>query len=244
MSLPAFSFATATQIRFGRGEAGRAVPDLAARGQRVLLVQGGTPARADWLAAALEAEGCSVDRLSVAAEPDLAMIEAGVTAARASAAQVVIALGGGAVIDAGKAIAALVPATRPLLDHLEVVGKGLPLDATPLPFAAIPTTAGTGAEVTRNAVIAVPEAQRKVSLRDARMLPWMAIVDPALTDNCPRGVTLASGLDAVTQVIEPYVCTRANPMTDALCRPAIASGLAALMTLMRQEDPDARDQLA
>ncbi|BBU54278.1 hypothetical protein KU6B_05430 [Mameliella alba] len=113
MSLPAFSFATATQIRFGRGEAGRAVPDLAARGQRVLLVQGGTPARADWLSAALEAEGCSVDRLSVAAEPDLAMIEAGVTAARASAAQVVIALGGGAVIDAGKAIAALVPATRP-----------------------------------------------------------------------------------------------------------------------------------
>ncbi|MBY6117694.1 iron-containing alcohol dehydrogenase [Mameliella alba] len=244
MSLPAFSFATATQTRFGRGEAGRAVPDLAARGQRVLLVQGGTPARADWLSAALEAESCSVDRLSVAAEPDLAMIEAGVTAARASAAQVVIALGGGAVIDAGKAIAALVPATRPLLDHLEVVGKGLPLDTAPLPFAAIPTTAGTGAEVTRNAVIAVPEAQRKVSLRDARMLPWMAIVDPSLTDNCPRGVTLASGLDAVTQVIEPYVCTRANPMTDALCRPAIASGLAALMTLMRQEDPDARDQLA
>ncbi|MCR9272384.1 MULTISPECIES: iron-containing alcohol dehydrogenase [Mameliella] len=244
MSLPAFSFATATQIRFGRGEAGRAVPDLAARGQRVLLVQGSTPARADWLSAALEAEGCSVDRLSVAAEPDLAMIEAGVTAARASAAQVVIALGGGAVIDAGKAIAALAPATRPLLDHLEVVGKGLPLNAAPLPFAAIPTTAGTGAEVTRNAVIAVPEAQRKVSLRDARMLPWMAIVDPALTDNCPRSVTLASGLDAVTQVIEPYVCTRANPMTDALCRPAIVSGLAALMTLMRHEDPDARDQLA
>nr|WP_305967746.1 MULTISPECIES: iron-containing alcohol dehydrogenase [unclassified Mameliella] len=244
MSLPAFSFATATQIRFGRGEAGRAVPDLAARGQRVLLVQGGTPARADWLCAALEAEGCSVDRLSVSAEPDLAMIKAGVAAARDGGAQMVVALGGGAVIDAGKAIAALVPATRPLLDHLEVVGRGLPLDAAPLPFAAIPTTAGTGAEVTRNAVIAVPEAQRKVSLRDARMLPWMAIVDPSLTDNCPRGVTLASGLDAVTQVIEPYVCTRANPMTDALCRPAISSGLSALVTLMQEEDPDARDQIA
>ena len=109
---------------------------------------------------------------------------------------------------------------------------------------AIPTTAGTGAEVTRNAVIGVPEARRKVSLRDARMLPALAIVDPALTDGCPRAVTLASGLDAVTQVIEPYVCTRANPLTDALCRDAIPRGLAALIRLMQAEDPQARDEMA
>lgn len=244
MHLPAFTFATATEVRFGRGEARRAVPDLARLGNRVLLVHGSTASRADWLRSALEGEGCSVTGLAVPGEPDLAMIEAGVLAARDADVQVVIALGGGAVIDAGKAIAALIPARRPMLDHLEVVGQGLPLDAAPLPFVAMPTTAGTGAEVTRNAVIAVPEAQRKVSLRDRRMLPRMAIVDPSLTDGCPRAVTLASGLDAVTQVIEPYICTRANPMTDALSRPVIASGLSALVTLMDREDPDARDQLA
>jgi alcohol dehydrogenase class IV len=109
---------------------------------------------------------------------------------------------------------------------------------------ALPTTAGTGAEVTRNAVISVKEHARKVSLRDARMLPRLAIVDPALTDGCPRAITLASGLDAITQVIEPYVCTRANPLTDALCRDASPRGLSALIRLMQAEDAHARDEIA
>jgi alcohol dehydrogenase class IV len=130
------------------------------------------------------------------------------------------------------------------MDHLEVVGRGLPLAAPPLPLAALPTTAGTGAEVTRNAVIEVPEHRRKVSLRDRRMLPDLAIVDPALTDGTPKGVTLASGLDAVTQVIEPYVSSRANPLTDALCRDAIPRGLGALVRLMAAEDAGARDAMA
>jgi hypothetical protein len=125
-----------------------------------------------------------------------------------------------------------------------VVGKGLPLAAPPLPFIAIPTTAGTGAEVTKNAVIGLPDHARKVSLRDDRMLARLAIVDPALTDRCPRAVTLASGLDAVTQVIEPYVSVRATPFTDALARPAIGLGLGALLRLMQAEDPRARDELA
>ncbi|MDN5569093.1 MAG: iron-containing alcohol dehydrogenase, partial [Paracoccus sp. (in: a-proteobacteria)] len=94
------------------------------------------------------------------------------------------------------------------------------------------------------AVIGVPEHARKVSLRDPHMLPCLAIVDPALMDGCPRGVTLASGLDAITQVIEPFVCTRANPLTDALCRDAIPRGMTALMRLMQAEDPAARDDMA
>ena len=224
MTLPGFSFSSAGEIRFGRGAARAALPDLAALGRRVLLVTGADPSRAAWLAGALEAEGLTLARFAVASEPDVACLEAGVAAARELAAEAVIAIGGGAAIDAGKAIAALVPATRPLFDHLEVVGQGLPLDHSPLPFIAIPTTAGTGAEVTRNAVIAVPEARRKVSLRDRAMLPDLAIVDPSLTDNTPRAITLASGLDSITQVIEPYLCSRANPMTDALCRPAIRAG--------------------
>ncbi|MEF9606359.1 iron-containing alcohol dehydrogenase, partial [Paracoccus sp. PXZ] len=97
-----------------------------------------------------------------------------------------------------------------IMDHLEVVGRGLPLAVPPLPYVALPTTAGTGAEATRNAVIGLPEHGRKVSIRDERMLPRLAIVDPALTDHCPRAVTLASGLDALAQVIEPYVSARAT----------------------------------
>lgn len=240
----AFSFMTATEILFGRGQAKQAVARFPALGRHVVLVQGATASRSDWLADGLEAAGCAVLRLTVAQEPDLLLVEAHVAAARGFAADAVVALGGGAVVDAGKAIAALVPATRPTLDHLEVVGRGLPLDDAPLPFVAVPTTSGTGAEVTRNAVIGVPEHRRKVSLRDARMLPRLAIVDPALTDGCPRGVSLASGLDAITQVIEPYVSTRANPMTDALCRDAIPRGLAALRRLMQGEDAAARDEMA
>ncbi|NDR59724.1 iron-containing alcohol dehydrogenase [Aliiruegeria sabulilitoris] len=239
-----FAFATATEILFGRGKARETVPALAALGERIMVVCGADAGRAAWLCDALEAEGRHVLRFQVPGEPDMDLIDAGVSAARAAAVDAVIALGGGAAIDAGKAIAALVPSERPMLDHLEVVGRGLPLEAAPLPFAAIPTTAGTGTEVTRNAVISVPEARRKVSLRDLAMLPRLAIVDPALTDGCPRGVTLASGLDAITQVMEPYLCTRANPLTDALCRDAIPAGLAALPRLMAGEDPEARDAMA
>lgn len=242
--MTAFAFATADMIRFGRGEAVQAVPALVALGKTVLLVTGATPARVGWLKDALEAEGVAVTVFSVAKEPDVALIESGVAVARVAQATAVITIGGGAVIDAGKAIAALTPATRPMLDHLEVVGQGLPLDVAPLPYAALPTTAGTGAEVTKNAVISVPDAQRKVSLRDPRMLPTLAIVDPALTDNCPRGVTLASGLDAVTQVIEPYLSSKANPLTDTICRDAIPKGLVAIQQIMASEDPDARDALA
>ncbi|MBW7056995.1 iron-containing alcohol dehydrogenase [Paracoccus bogoriensis] len=240
--LSPFAFATATEILFGRGQMAGAAARVAAMGRVVLLVHGSTGARAEGLARALEQQGCSLIRLSVGREPDLPMIEDALPLARG--AEVVLAMGGGAVIDAGKALAACLTMRRPLMDHLEVIGQGLPLDQAPLPFVAIPTTAGTGAEVTRNAVIGVPEARRKVSLRDARMLPRLAIVDPDLTDGCPRGVTLASGLDAITQVIEPYVSTRANAMTDALCRDAIPQGLAALMRLMESEDAEARDRMA
>lgn len=246
-----FAFATATEILFGRGQAGVAAARVAGLGQRVLLVHGRVMRRAAWLVDELKGRGCEVTGFAVPREPDVDLVRDGIAAA--AGADVVVALGGGAVIDAGKAIAALRPATRPMLDHLEVVGQGLLLDHPPLPFVAIPTTAGTGAEVTRNAVIGVPEHRRKVSLRDARMLPRLAIVDPALTAGCPRAVTLASGLDAITQVIEPFVCTRANPLTDALCRDAIPRGLAAIRRLMEGEggaephpatDPDARDDMA
>ncbi|MGL6210151.1 MAG: iron-containing alcohol dehydrogenase [Paracoccaceae bacterium] len=232
------------RILFGRGEAAKAPALIAGFGARGLVVHGANPARSAWLVAALRGSGCEVLTVSCAAEPTLPVLEAAVAKARAFGALWVASLGGGAALDLGKAVAALIPAPGGAMDHLEVVGKGLPLFAPPLPFIALPTTSGTGAEATKNAVIGLPEHGRKVSLRDDRMLARLAIVDPALTDHCPRGVTLASGLDALTQVIEPYVCARANPFTDALARPAIPLGLSALMRLMAREDAQARDHLA
>jgi len=243
-ALSQFQFLTAADLRFGRGVAHAALDALAGLGGRLLLVQGRDGARADWLADALTDHGAVVCRFSVEREPDLPMIEAGLAVARDARVEAVIALGGGAVIDAGKALAGLIPSTRPIMDHLEVVGRGLPLEARPLPFAAMPTTAGTGAEVTKNAVIAVPEAKRKVSLRDRYMLPDLALVDPSLTDHLPKPVTLTSGLDAVTQVIEPFLSCKANRLTDALCRDAIPQGLQALVLLMEMESKGARDDLA
>lgn len=241
-TLPTFGFATASEITFGRGTAFGSIGRIATLSRHALVVTGATPDRAGWLIDGLNSHGIATTVFSVPKEPDVDLIAAGILAA--DGCDVVIAVGGGAAIDAGKAVAALVPAKGDMMDYLEVVGKGLPLETPPLPFVAIPTTAGTGAEATRNAVINVPSHRRKVSLRDTRMLPRLAIIDPALTDDCPKPITLASGLDAVTQAIEPYICCRANPMTDALCRDAIPRGMKALVRLMEGEDPNARDDLA
>ena len=232
------------RILFGRGEAAKTAGLAAGFGRRVLLVHGRDAARAAWLLADLNRAGCGVHALICAKEPDLPMLEAALAKARVFAPDVVIGLGGGAVLDLAKALAGLIPATGKVLDHLEGAGQGLPLIQNPLPFVAVPTTSGTGAEATKNAVIDVPAQRRKVSLRDDRMMARLAIVDPALTDGCPRGVTLSSGLDALTQVIEPYLCNRANPATDALARAAIPMALAALPALMQGEDSGARDAMA
>lgn len=242
--LTPFTVFTPGNIRFGRGLAHSAAPWLAQRTAKVLLVHGASAQRAGFLLTELRAHHLEAMTLSVAHEPTLEDIEQGVRLARENGIGAVVSLGGGAVIDAGKAIAALVPASGPVMEYLEVVGNGRILEGHPLPFVAIPTTAGTGAEVTKNAVINVPQQRRKVSLRDDRMLPELAIVDPALTDNAPRAVTLGSGLDAITQLIEPWLCTRANPFTDALCRAAIPRGIKALRTLMEKECPDSRDEMA
>lgn len=237
-----FGFATAGRIRFGRGVAGEAVDAARAYGSRVLIVRGGSVAWVDELSRELTAAGCDVTEVRSSGEPSVDDVRSAVAAGRG--AQVVLGVGGGAVIDLAKAAAALIPSECDVMEHLEIVGAGRPLQAAPLPMIAIPTTAGTGAEVTKNAVIAVPEAARKVSLRDVRMLPRLALVDPALTDGAPRGVTLGSGLDALVQVIEPYLSNKANPLSDALCRSAIPQGIAALKRLAEGEDKAARDALA
>ena len=239
-----FGLLTPPKILFGRGRAADAPGLIAGFGKKIFVTHGRSPERGLWMARALRKEGCAVKTQACPSEPTLDQLQSTLDAARTFGAEAVVAVGGGSAIDLGKAIAALTPAPGDPLDHLEVVGKGLPLAEAPLPFIALPTTSGTGAEVTKNAVIGVPSHHRKVSLRDDRMMARLAIVDPALTDATPKAVTLASGLDAITQVIEPYLCNRANPFTDAICRPAIPAGIAALTALMEDEYEEARDALS
>ncbi len=240
-----FAILQPPRILFGRGTSAQALPLAQAFGPRGLVVHGAGPGRAAAvLGERIFDENPGLLAISVAQEPTLPLLEAALAQARAHAPDWVLAIGGGSVLDMGKALAALLPAPGGPMDHLEVAGPGLPLPAPPLPFVAVPTTAGTGAEATKNAVIGLPDRGRKVSLRDDRMMARIAIVDPALTDHCPRAVTLASGLDAVTQVIEPWLSCKATPWTDAIARPAIAPGLAALVRLMQGEEAGARDALA
>jgi alcohol dehydrogenase class IV len=239
-----FSIIQPPRIDFGRGKAAGAVAAATGFGARGIVVHGANPARAAWFMKTAKVAGADLMGLACGGEPTLADLEAAILRARPHRPDWVIAIGGGAVLDLGKALAAMLPAPGGVMDHLEGVGRGLPLQATPLPFIALPTTSGTGAEVTKNAVIGVPEQGRKVSLRDDRMIARVAIVDPALTDGCPPSVTLASGLDALTQVIEPYVSCRATPYTDAITLPVILPGLRALIRLREGEDASARDTMA
>jgi alcohol dehydrogenase class IV len=210
--MQSFEFATAARILFGEGTLRQVPAAAAAFGRRALLVTGASPDRAAPLQKALEAAHVTAVLFPVPGEPTLDLIR---SAPRDC--DFVIALGGGSALDAAKALAALLTNPGDPLDYLEVIGLGRPLAIPAAPCIAIPTTAGTGSEVTRNAVLGSPQHRVKASLRSASMLPRMAVVDPELTYELPRAITASTGLDALTQLIEPYVSVRANPMTDQFC---------------------------
>ena len=239
-----FEFATATRILFGAGKLMEAAPAAATLGRHALVVTGSNPDRAQKLLELLKEEGLKNTVHSVSGEPKITDAQDGVECARQNNCDLVIAFGGGSAIDAGKAIAALCPNPGEPLDYLEVIGGGQPLTQSPAPFIAIPTTAGTGAEVTRNAVLACPEHRVKVSLRHPLMLPTLAIVDPQLTYELPPELTATTGLDALTQLIEPFTCTRATPMTDALCREAIPRAARSLQRACENPNPATREDMA
>lgn len=223
-----FEFATAAHIVFGEGAVREVPAAAAAMGRCALVVTGASPERAAPLVAGLEGVGVASWPFPVDGEPTVALIRNGTGQARAAGCDVVIAMGGGSAIDAGKAMAAMLANPGDPLDYLEVIGRAQPLARPAAPFIAIPTTAGTGSEVTRNAVLGSPEHGVKASLRSAGMLPRLAVVDPELTLNLPRAITASTGLDALTQLIEPYVSVRANPMTDQFCAEGMRRAAAAL----------------
>ncbi len=174
----------------------------------------------------------------------MADIVAGVEVARSFGAELIIAFGGGSALDAGKAIAAFATNHGDVFDYLEVIGRAQPLANPSLPVIAVPTTAGTGSEVTRNAVLASPEHGVKVSVRSPSMLPRVALVDPTLTYTMSPAVTAATGLDALTQLIEPFVSVRANLMTDAFCREGLHHAARALLPAVRRGDHTARGEMS
>jgi alcohol dehydrogenase class IV len=235
-----FEFATATRIIFGEGTAAT-LPDLASTfGTRPLVVTGASKERAAALVSALAA-----DTFALSGEPTVDQVREGARCVQDAACDVVISVGGGSVIDAGKAIATIATNGGEPLDFLEVVGKGRAITARPLPFIAMPTTAGTGSEVTRNAVLGSTEHGVKASLRSPLMLPRVAVVDAELTYGLPPAITAYTGLDALTQLIEPYVSSRANPLVDAICVEGMRHVAGALRRAYHDgADRDARRDMA
>ncbi len=217
-----FSFSGPGRIVFGPGVAVELAGIAAGYGDRVMLVTGAHPERVRRIRDGLAEAGVVVVTYAVLGEPTVAVAAEGADMAREAGCVAVVSVGGGSVMDAGKAVAALAANPGDPYDYLEVVGRGMPLRNAPLPHVAAPTTAGTGAEATANAVLVSPEHKVKVSLRAAAMFPDVAVVDPELTHGAPPAVTAASGLDALTQLIEAFVSRNKNPMTDALCREGLA----------------------
>jgi len=226
----AFEIATPARVRFGAGVIAEAAPAVRALGTRALLVTGRSPGRASALIAALEGGGVTttVWALDTPGEPTVDSARAGVAVGRDAGCDVVIGFGGGGALDAAKAIAALLGNGGDPLDYLEVVGRGAPLAKPSLPLVAIPTTAGTGSEVTRNAVLTSPQHHVKASLRSPLMLPRLALVDPDLLAALPPAVIASGGLDALSQLIEPFVSCKANPVTDGWAREGMRRSARAL----------------
>jgi alcohol dehydrogenase class IV len=234
-ALAPFGVARLPRIVFGAGRRAELPGIVAAHGRRALLVTGtrSLEAKPAWaeLTAALDAAGIAWERLAVHGEPSPELVDDAVAARRADPPEVVVGIGGGSALDSAKAIAGLLRSGTVALDHLEGIGRGIPYPGPATPFVAVPTTAGTGSEVTKNAVLSGrlptgdgPPAPFKKSFRDDRLVAATAVVDPDLLDGCPPAVIAGDGMDALTQCLEAYVSTGASPYTDAIAR----SGLAAI----------------
>lgn len=212
-----FEFATSTRIIFENGSFYKVPGLIKALGSKVFIVSGKNTTLAGQLSEWLTEININNEIFSIYSEPTTQDIERGTELARKTGCDVVIGIGGGSVIDSAKAIAALVPNKGELTDYLEVIGKGRKLAEAPLPCIAIPTTAGTGAEVTKNSVIKSTELNVKVSLRSDLMYPNLAVIDPVLTLTMPPALTASTGVDALTHLLETFVSVQSNPFIDIFC---------------------------
>jgi alcohol dehydrogenase class IV len=244
-SLNAFEFATATQLVFGRGKIGVVGKAAATMGKKAFILSGVQGSNLAHLTLILQENQVAWDIQHVTGEPSIETVEQGKRVAQEGGCDLVIGIGGGSAIDTGKAVAAMCANAGEVLDYLEVVGSNQPLNQPPLPYIAIPTTAGTGSEVTRNAVIFVSEKKVKVSLRSPLLLPRLAVIDPELTVSLPPFVTASTGMDALAQVIEPFVSIRANALVDLYCREGMKRAARSLFLAYQSgTDLEAREDMA
>ncbi len=242
---PAFEFVSPNRVVFGCGRLNEAGSLVGAMGERCLLFSSGESRRVVPLLGSLADAGVNVQTIPVRGEPTFDLIRQHLAAALIFGPDVIIGLGGGSVIDTAKAVAMLLAQGGDPIDYAEVIGRGLPITMPSVSWVAIPTTAGAGAEATRNAVLVEPTLKAKVSLRSYLMLPSLVIIDPELTVSLPPEITAATGLDALSQLIEPYVSIKANPATDALCRAGIPLVARSLRRACEHpDDLDARGDLS
>jgi alcohol dehydrogenase class IV len=240
-----FSFATASRIIFGKGSVSEVPSLIEPYGRRVFIVMGISIEQVAPLLDKLEIRQIEHALFFVTGEPTVSMVSQAIEKARAFQPQVIIGIGGGSAIDTGKAVAALYTNPGKVTDYLEVIGAGKSLSQKPLPYFAVPTTAGTGSEVTKNAVLLSEEHHVKVSLRHEWMIPAVAVIDPQLTYSLPAKVTAATGMDAITQLIEPFVSLKANLFVDALCRQGLKMGAPSLLKAVRNgSDEQARKAMS
>ena len=215
-----FDLALPGDVRFGAGRVAELPAVVSGLGiHRVMVVTGRAVSRAEPSRRALAGAGVSSEVFPVAGEPSVDTVREGVAAILSAGCDGVVGFGGGGAVDTAKAVALLAGSGADPLDHLEVIGRGLPIERGGLPCVAVPTTAGTGSEATRNSVL-VGEGV-KASLRSPLLVPRVAIVDPDLLAGLPRSTIAHSGCDALTQLIEPFLSGRANPFTDALVRDGV-----------------------
>lgn len=241
-----FEFATSQRIIFGNESTSQVLQIAATYGTRIILITGehnknDNPVCKDFSSRS----DFKIKQIVCNREPSVDYIHMTLQTVKAFQPDLLIGIGGGSVIDTGKALAALASNDGILIDYLEVIGKGKPLADSPLPYIAIPTTAGTGSEVTRNAVIVDESRCVKVSLRSPLMIPLVAIIDPTLSVGLPPAITASTGMDALTQVIEPLITRKANPVTDALCFHAVSIARKALLKAYKDPaDLEARETMS
>jgi alcohol dehydrogenase class IV len=212
-----FEFSTATRIIFGPGTLD-SIGDLAIKlGKSAFIIIGCPKSISDRLITLMDGHGISCFTADIKHEPTISSVRQLVDVAHQFSPDLVIGIGGGSALDSAKATAAFLSNPGDVTDYLEVIGLNKPLFTDSVPLITIPTTSGTGAEVTKNAVLGSIEHQVKVSLRSQYLFPKIALVDPELTLGLPPDITAYTGLDALTQLIEPYTCINPNPITDSLC---------------------------
>lgn len=239
-----FEFATANRIIFGADKRLELASLIKEYGHRVFLITGANTERANWATELLDQNDIPCSSFQIVTEPTIDVVRQAICMALEANADVVVAVGGGSVIDAGKAVAAMLTNEGRLMDYLEVIGEGQPLTQRSAPFIALPTTAGTGAEVTRNAVLGSTEHKLKVSMRSPFMLPAVALVDPVLTHSMSPAVTASTGLDALTQLMEAFVSNKANPLTDGICREGLVRAARSIKSAYLGDDIFAREDMA